>query len=46
VSDKQWGDIVAILRLGGATLDHVYMTAWAERLGITVLLERVRAASG
>ena len=34
VSDKQWRDIVSILRVSRAHLDVVYMTTWAQRLRV------------
>jgi hypothetical protein len=40
VSDKQWRDIVAILRVSRANLDVAYMTAWAQRLGVATELAR------
>ena len=42
VSDKQWRDVVAILRVGGGSLDVEYMTAWAQRLGIGTELTRAK----
>lgn len=43
VSDRQWRDVVAILRLQGASLDGPHLATWADRLGVTDLLERARA---
>jgi hypothetical protein len=40
VSDRQWRDVVAILRLQGASLDRTYLATWADRLGVSDLLER------
>jgi hypothetical protein len=45
VSERQWRDVVEVLRVSGAEMDHGYLTGWAERLGITALLERARAES-
>jgi hypothetical protein len=42
VSDKQWRDVVAILRVGGGSLDVAYMTAWAQRLGVATELTRAK----
>jgi hypothetical protein len=42
VSDKQWRDIVGVLRISGEGMDDVYLSSWAQRLGLTALLERAR----
>jgi hypothetical protein len=42
VSDKQWRDIVSILRLNASTLDGSYLSEWAARLHCVELLERAR----
>lgn len=41
VSDRQWRDVLGILRLAGPTLDWDYLRQWAPRLGVEDLLERV-----
>lgn len=46
VSDRQWADVLGILRLRGAGLDRAYLDRWAVSLAITDLLERAREASG
>lgn len=38
-SERQWWDIVGVLRVGGAA-DHVYLRRWAADLGVGDLLER------
>jgi hypothetical protein len=43
VSDKQWRDIVSVLRISGDKLDQAYLAAWASRLHVSELLERARA---
>ncbi len=43
VSERQWRDVVAILRVQGPRLDAALMTAWADRLGVADLLERAKA---
>lgn len=43
VSDKQWRDIVSVLRVSSTELDLAYLTDWAARLGCTDLLERAMA---
>jgi hypothetical protein len=44
VSEKQWRDIVSVLRISGRTMDVSYLANWASRLGLDVLLERARTA--
>jgi hypothetical protein len=43
VSDKQWRDVVEVLRINRASLDLAFLDAWAKRLQITSLLARARA---
>ena len=40
VSDKQWRDVVQVLRVSGATMDHPYLQLWAAKLTLVELLER------
>ena len=40
VSDKQWRDIVSVLRISHDQIDHTYLDTWATRLGLSTLLER------
>jgi hypothetical protein len=40
VSDRQWSDILGVLRVQGAALDVEYMRRWATALGTSDLLER------
>jgi len=42
VSDKQWRDVVSVLRISGAGMDTTYLTTWASRLEISHLLERAQ----
>lgn len=44
VSEKQWRDIVSVLRISGAAMDDAYLTSWASRLELDVLLQRAREA--
>lgn len=44
VSEKQWRDVVGVLRISRATLDNVYVDTWAARLDLTELLARARNA--
>jgi hypothetical protein len=40
VSDRQWRDVVEVLRVSAAELDRAYLAAWAKRLDLSELLER------
>lgn len=42
-SDRQWADIVGILKTNGSTLDYPHLDRWAADLGVSDLLERARA---
>ncbi|MBX3131142.1 MAG: hypothetical protein KF718_30765 [Polyangiaceae bacterium] len=46
VSDRQWRDVVSVLRIAGAQLDEGYLNAWAERLNVTDLLTQARTDAG
>jgi hypothetical protein len=46
VSEKQWRDVVQVLRVGGEQLDPAYLTGWAHRLGLADLLAAARAEAG
>ena len=39
-SERQWRDIVGVLRAQGTRLDHSELRTWAERLGVADLLTR------
>lgn len=41
-SDRQWADVVGLLRALGASLDHRHLERWSEELGLADLLERAR----
>ena len=45
VSDRQWRDVVEVLRVNHGALDGAYLTAWSERLGLAELLQRATANS-
>ncbi len=42
-SDRQWSDVIAILRIQGARLDRVLLAARATQCGVEDLLERARS---
>jgi len=46
VSDRQWYDLQGVLRLQAKTLDHGYLRSWADRLGVTELLEQALKEAG
>jgi hypothetical protein len=43
VSDKQWNDILGVIRTQGDRLDGAYLDHWAADLGVKDLLDRARA---
>ncbi|MCB1055138.1 MAG: hypothetical protein KDD11_06450 [Acidobacteria bacterium] len=43
VSDRQWNDLVSVLRVQGDSLDRVYLKRWAAELGLSELLVRAFA---
>lgn len=45
-SDRQWRDIVGLLRVAGDAIDVTYARHWARDLGIEDLLERALATRG
>lgn len=40
VSDRQWADVLGILRLRSTELDRAYLDRWAPQLGVSDLLAR------
>lgn len=40
VSDRQWGDILGVLKAAGSAVDGGYLRRWAVELGVSDLLER------
>ena len=43
VSDRQWGDVIGVIKTQGNRLDLAYLHLWAGRKGISELLERALA---
>lgn len=39
VSDRQWRDVQAMLRVNADTLDHTYLQQWAATLQLTTILD-------
>ena len=46
VSDRQWNDVLGVLKVQGATLDRAYLAEWARELGLTDLLRRALEEAG
>lgn len=42
ISDRQWRDVLGVLRVQGAALDNRYLDEWAEPLAVADLLARAR----
>lgn len=45
VSERQWSDVVGMIRAGGEALDRQYLETWAAALGVEDLLKRAFSAS-
>lgn len=43
VSERQWNDLLGVLRVQGTALDEAYLRQWATTLGVMELLERALA---
>lgn len=46
VSDRQWNDVLGVLKVQGPTLDRGYLVEWARELGVTDLLRRALNDAG
>jgi hypothetical protein len=44
-SDRQWGDVLGVLRVQAGRLDDAYLDHWAADLGVADLLARARTAA-
>jgi hypothetical protein len=45
-SERQWADVVGVLKTGGGALDRAYLGRWAASIGVEDLLQRaVREAA-
>jgi len=46
VSDRQWNDILGVLKVQGDRLDFDYLDRWADELSVADLLKRAREDAG
>jgi hypothetical protein len=44
-SERQWADVLGVIRVAGAALDRRYLARWAPELGVSDLLDRALAAA-
>lgn len=42
VSERQWGDVLGVIKVQGGALDRAYLEKWAAELGVADLLKRAR----
>jgi len=40
ISERQWRDVLGVIRVQGSVLDASYLRTWAERIGVADLLVR------
>ena len=46
ISDRQWNDILGVLKVRGKALDLIYLRQWATHLGVNDLLDRALEDAG
>jgi hypothetical protein len=46
VSDRQWSDVIGLLRMHAATIDVAYLKQWAHALGLDDATKRALSESG
>jgi hypothetical protein len=42
ISDRQWSDVLGVMRVQAERLDNPYLDYWAQDLGVLDLLQRAR----
>ena len=45
-TDRQWTDVLGVLKVQGPALDRAYLREWASQLGCADLLSRAIEAAG
>jgi hypothetical protein len=45
-SEKQWRDVLGILKLQAEALDYIYLTQWAESLDLVDVLSQAFTEAG
>jgi hypothetical protein len=43
ISDRQWSDVVNVMRVQGDQLDQDYLSQWAAQIGVSDLFDRIRS---
>jgi hypothetical protein len=46
VSDRQWGDIVGVLKVQRKKLDMEYLRYWAAEIGVADMLDQALERAG
>ena len=46
VSERQWSDVIGVLRIAGTTADQPHLREWALALGVADLMERALGEAG
>ena len=46
VSDRQWYDLMGVLKVQGQRLDFAYLNQWARARGLASLLDRAKTEAG
>lgn len=46
ISDRQWNDVLGIMKLQREQLDNAYLDTWADAIEVASLLNRARHECG